>query len=77
MDRQNGVPGNTSRSMFTSPCTAEERLGRQRIPRKGKKVGPKRPFSSGHVWETRLYLKLMSRTDELVGNLEVGLCQQL
>lgn len=65
MDRQNSAPGNTSRSMFTGPCTAEERLGHQRNPRKGKKVGPKRPFSSGHVWETRQYLKLMSRTRDL------------
>lgn len=65
MENQNGTPRNISQSMATSPCAAERRDGRRQNPRKGKRVGPKRPFSSGHVWETRQYLKLMGRTRDL------------
>lgn len=65
MENQNGTPRNISRSKSTSPCAAEERFGRRQNPRKEKRVGPKRPFSSGHVWETRQYLKLMRRTRDL------------
>ena len=34
-------------------------------PRKGKVVGPKRPFRAGDVWEIRQYLKIMGRTRDL------------
>ncbi len=33
--------------------------------RKGKLVGPKRPFKSGDVWEIRQFLKLKGRTRDL------------
>ena len=36
-----------------------------RNPRKGKLVGPKRPFKSGNVWEIRQYLKIKQRTRDL------------
>lgn len=34
-------------------------------PRKGKVVGPKRPFKAGDVWEIRQYLKIKGRTRDL------------
>lgn len=34
-------------------------------PRKGKFVGPKRPFKAGDVWEIRQFLKLKRRTRDL------------
>ncbi len=36
-----------------------------RNARKGKLVGPKRPFKSGDVWEIRQFLKLKKRTRDL------------
>ena len=47
-------------------CSAtSERPCNRRSPRKGKRVGPERPFTSGHVWEARQYLKLKGRTRDL------------
>jgi integrase len=40
-------------------------LDKHRNPRKGRLVGPKRPFGSGDVWEIRQYLKIMGRTRDL------------
>ena len=34
-------------------------------PRKGKIVGPKRPFKAGDIWEIRQYLKIKGRTRDL------------
>ena len=50
---------------------AEQRLGGRGQPaignssRKGKLIGPKRPFNSGDVWEIRQFLKLKKRTRDL------------
>ena len=54
-----------SQSLATSSCSSEELPSSQCNPRKGKQVGPKRPFTSGHVWETRQYLKLKGRIRDL------------
>lgn len=34
-------------------------------PRKGKLVGPKRPFKTGDVWEIRQFLELKHRIRDL------------
>jgi integrase len=39
--------------------------GRKQKSRKGKLVGPKRPFKSGDIWEIRQYLKLKHRVRDL------------
>lgn len=44
---------------------AERSESRLRNLRKGKLVGPKRPFKSGDIWEIRQYLKLKRRTRDL------------
>ena len=65
MKNQNKTTGNSSHPMTTNSCGTEERPCSRQSPRKGKRVGPKRPFMSGHVWETRQYLKLKGRTRDL------------
>ena len=40
-------------------------LNQTKNPRKGKLVGPKRPFKAGDVWEIRQFLKLKHRTRDL------------
>ena len=65
MENQNNTTGNSSHPMTTSSCGTEERPCSRKSPRKGKRIGPKRPFMSGHVWETRQYLKLKERTRDL------------
>ena len=65
MENPNRTTGTSLHPMSTNFCGTEERLCSQQRPRKGKRVGPKRPFMSGHVWETRQYLKLKGRTRDL------------
>ena len=53
---------------ISGPAPATD-LSRESAPsrnlRKGKLVGPKRPFKSGDIWEIRQYLKLKQRTRDL------------
>jgi len=49
----------------TSPTATGARSISQRNLGKGRPVGPKRPFTSGHVWEARQYLKLKGRIRDL------------
>lgn len=65
MENPNRTAANSLHPMNTNSCGTEERPCSQQRPRKGKRVGPKRPFMSGHVWETREYLKLKGRTRDL------------
>ncbi len=44
-----------------NPTDAKKRQN----PRKGKTVGPKRPFKAGDVWEIRQYLKIKNRKRDL------------
>ncbi len=60
-----GTTGNSSPSVTTHSCAAGEIRSSQRNPRKDKRVGPKRPFTSGHIWEARQYLKLKGRIRDL------------
>lgn len=48
----------------TSHDAVNDRV-RRTNPRKGRFVGPKRPFKSGDIWEIRQYLKLKRRTRDL------------
>lgn len=65
MRNQNGRTEDVSYPMTASLSAGAEDPNRRRIARKGKRVGPKRPFTSGHVWETRQYLKLSGRIRDL------------
>jgi len=65
MQNPDETAGNATQPKTTSSCSDEELSCSQHNPRKGKRVGPKRPFTSGHVWETRQYLKLKGRTRDL------------
>lgn len=54
----------------TSSPTSENKgytrnVDKNRNPRKGMLVGPKRPFKVGEVWEIRQYLKIKGRTRDL------------
>lgn len=42
-----------------------ENASQRRNPRRGKLVGPKRPFKSGDIWEIRQFLKIKRRTRDL------------
>jgi integrase len=65
MENQNNTTGNSAHPVTTSSCGTEDRPCSPQTPRKGKRIGPKRPFMSGHVWETRQYLKLKERIRDL------------
>ena len=65
MESQNRTTVNNSQPMAADSSAAGKRPSSRQSPRKGKRVGPKRPFTSGHVWETRQYLKLKGRTRDL------------
>lgn len=43
----------------------ERAAGKRPNPRKGKVVGPKKPFKAGDVWEIRQYLKIKGRIRDL------------
>lgn len=65
MENHNRKTGSSFQPRTADSAAASERPIKPQSPRKGKRVGPKRPFTSGHVWETRQYLKLKGRIRDL------------
>jgi len=65
MENKTDTPDDSCDTLSEELCPTQVERSEIRNPRKGKIVGPKRPFKTGDIWELRRYLKMKSRTRDL------------
>ncbi len=65
MENKTDTPDTPCDALREEACPTQSERSENKNPRKGKIVGPKRPFKSGDIWELRRYLKMKGRTRDL------------